>query len=348
MVVSNLKAIVSESHGQGKVVLKEVRDPGEPGKTEVRLKMKAVGVCGSDIHVYNGTESYPRKEPVILGHELMGIVDKTGSEVRNFKTGDRVVCETAFHVCGRCYNCRKGNYNLCSSRIGFGALTDGGMAEYLIAREEILHKVPDAVSNVTAALTEPSCVAFNATSTIGKIEPADSVLIIGPGPIGLFCLQVAMLRSPAAIAMLGVPSDAERLKTALEIGANMIFDNARAAVEALSHSGWGDGVDVVVDASGVSATLKTALDVIRPGGRIVKVGWGPDVPGFNLDQIVAKAVELHGSFSHNWETWERVLRLFTTKKLNPERIVRQYSLDRWKDAFEDMEKRRIAKGVLML
>jgi L-iditol 2-dehydrogenase len=346
--VLNLKAIVSESHGSGKVFLRNVPDPGEPGNTEVRLRMKAVGVCGSDIHVYNGTESYQRKEPVILGHELMGVVDLAGSEIRNFKAGDRVVCETAAHVCGRCYNCRKGNYNLCSSRTGFGAMTDGGMAEYLIAREEILHKVPDEVSDVSAALTEPCCVAFNAASSIGKIEPSDTVLIIGPGPIGLFCLQVAMLRSPASIAVLGVPSDGERLKTATETGADMIFDDARAAVDALSHSGWGDGVDVVIDASGVSATLKIALDVIRPGGRIVKVGWGPDVPGFNLDQIVAKAVELHGSFSHNWETWERVLRLLRNRKLMPERIVRQYPLDRWKDAFEDMEKRRIAKGVLIL
>ncbi|MBX8635107.1 MAG: zinc-binding dehydrogenase [Thermoplasmata archaeon] len=343
-----MKAIVSESHGSGKVFLRNVHDPGEPGKMEVRLKMKAVGVCGSDIHVYNGTESYRRNEPVILGHELMGIVDMTGGGIQNFKVGDRVVCETAFHVCGRCYNCRKGNYNLCSGRMGFGALTDGGMAEYLIAREEILHRVPDEVSDVSAALTEPSCVAFNATSSIGKIEPADTVLIIGPGPIGLFCLQVAMLRSPASIAVLGMPADGERLKTASETGADMIFDDAHTTVEALSHSGWGDGVDVVIDASGVSATLKTALDVIRPGGRIVKVGWGPDVPEFNLDQIVSKAVELHGSFSHNWETWERVLRLLRIRKLEPEKIVRLYPLDRWKDAFDDMEKKRIVKGVLIL
>ncbi|MBX8643993.1 MAG: alcohol dehydrogenase catalytic domain-containing protein [Thermoplasmata archaeon] len=310
--------------------------------------MTAVGVCGSDIHVYNGTESYPRNSPVVLGHEMAGIVDGVGNDVRHVKTGDRVVCETANYVCGECYNCRKGNYNLCPHRIGFGALSDGGMAEFLVVREDILHRIPEGVDDVAASLTEPTCVAFNATSSLGKIEPADSILIIGPGPIGLLCLQVAMLRSPSATYVLGIKADQDRLKLALELGADEVFDDPSTCIEKMKVAGWGDGVDVVIDASGISATLKTALDAVRPGGRIVKVGWGPDIPTFNLDQIVSKAVELRGSFSHNWETWERVLKLMKRGKLNPSLIAKPYSFDMWRNAFEDMEKRRIAKAVIVI
>ena len=343
-----MRAVVSDSHGKGKVSLRNVDEPGEPTGKNVKLRMKAVGVCGSDIHVFNGTESYQRKSPVTLGHEMTGTVVSTGSEVKGVRPGDRVVTETASHVCGVCYNCRKGNYNLCPNRSGFGALIDGGMAEYLVVREDILHKIPEGVDDVTAALTEPTCVAFNATSTLGKIEPADSVMIIGPGPIGLLCLQVALLRSPHHASVLGIKSDADRLKLALELGADEIFDDPVTASAKLKHAGWGDGVDVVMDASGVSATLRTALEVVRPGGRIVKVGWGPDVPSFNLDQIVAKAVELRGSFSHNWETWERVLRLFGGGKLKPAAIAKTYAMNEWESAFRDMEERKIAKAVILI
>ncbi len=343
-----MKAIVSERHGPGSVVMKEMPEPGSPPPGHVLLKMKAVGVCGSDIHMYHGSESYPRKSPVILGHEMTGVVAEAGEGVVDFRKGQRVVSETAFSVCGKCYNCRRGNYNLCPGRMGFGALTDGGMAEYLIVRQGILHHVPDGVDDITAALTEPSCVAFNAVSTLGRIEPGDSVLIIGPGPIGLLSLQVALLRSPYEVSVLGTKRDSRRLETARSVGADRVFEDATEAAGALRTAGWGDGVDVVVDASGVSATMKTALDAVRPGGRIIKVGWGPDIPDFNLDGIVAKAVELRGSFSHNWETWERVMRLFRNGRLKSSRIARSYAFDDWESAFDDMSKLQIAKGVLMI
>jgi alcohol dehydrogenase/L-iditol 2-dehydrogenase len=345
-----MKAIVSAKHGSGMVTLENASQPLDPLGDQVILKMKAIGVCGSDVHIYQGIESYDRKSPVILGHEMVGEVYKIGDKVKHYKVGDRVVSETAAYVCGECYNCRRGYYNLCTKRMGFGALVNGGMAEYLATRQDILHKVPDEVDDITAALTEPTSVAFNATSKLGKIEPGDDILIIGPGPIGLLCLETALLRSPYNISVLGIKSDVNRLEIAKEMGANNIYDDAKIATAELIHSGWGDGVDIVIDASGVSSTLKTALDVIRPGGTIVKVGWGPDIPNFNLDKIVSKAVNLKGSFSHYWDIWERVLRLFKIGKLKPavDLKVKNYPIERWEDAFKDMENQKIAKAVIRL
>lgn len=343
-----MRAIVSERHGPNSVVMKDVQKPEVIQPGHVLLRMRAVGVCGSDIHIYNGDETYQRKSPVTLGHEMTGVVEDTGSGVSVFEKGDRVVSETAYNVCGKCFNCRTGNYNLCPDRIGFGALADGGMAEFLVVREDILHHVPDGVDDVTAALTEPTCVAFNAASTLGEIKPADTVLIIGPGPIGLMSLQVALLHSPYNVSILGTASDGARLELARSLGADDIFTSPGSAAEKLKSVGWAGGADVVIDAAGVSSTLKIALGAVRHGGRIVKVGWGPDKPDFSLDPIVGKAVDLQGSFSHNWATWERVLRLFAKGKLRPAEIASTYQMADWKTSFEEMRSLKIAKGVLLI
>lgn len=343
-----MKAIVSEGHRANSVVLREVPKPNTVPAGHVLLRMHAVGVCGSDIHMYRGDETYSRKSPVTLGHEMTGTVEQTGERVTGFARGDRVVSETAYNICDRCFNCRAGNYNLCPDRIGFGALADGGMAEYLVVREDILHHVPENVDDITAALTEPTCVAFNATSTLGGIKPADTVLIIGPGPIGLMSLQVALLHTPHHVSVLGTPSDWSRLELAGELGADDVFRDADSAVSRIRSVGWAGGADVVIDAAGVSSTLRTALDAVRYGGRVVKVGWGPDKPGFSLDPIVGKAVDLQGAFSHNWATWERVLRLFAKGKLRPSRMAATYRMEEWKKAFDDMSSLKVAKGVLLI
>ena len=344
-----MQAILSTQHGPQNVYLRAIDDPpAELKSDEVVIKVSSVGVCGSDIHVYHGTESFAMDYPVVLGHEMCGIVERVASQVTDFFVGDRVVSETAFRVCGACLNCREGRYNLCSQRRGFGAAVNGGMAERVLTRAAILHHVPDGVSDVSAALTEPTCVAYQAVVVNAGIQPGDVVAIIGPGPIGLMALQVTKLVCPSYIAMVGTPRDGSRLALAREWGADAVFDNVDTARDGLRSVGWADGVDVVIDAAGVAATVQLALDIVRPGGCITKIGWDSHPLNLSLDPLVAKAVRLQGSFSHTWSTWERVLRLLGRHSLRPELMAETFPLANWEQAFQRMGSQVIAKAVLTL
>ena len=148
-----MKALVNYSSTGGGVEIRDIDTPEvRPGA--VKLRVRAVGVCGSDIHQWSGRVSYPVDYPVVLGHEFSGEIVETGAGVVDWAPGDRVVCETAAHICGKCSYCRTGNYHLCPERKGFGALINGAMAEYIVVREGILHRIPAEVSFTAASLTE--------------------------------------------------------------------------------------------------------------------------------------------------------------------------------------------------
>jgi alcohol dehydrogenase/L-iditol 2-dehydrogenase len=208
--------------------------------------------------------------------------------------------------------------------------------------------VPDSVSFEKAALTEPCCVAFNATCVHTRIQPGDSVLVLGPGPIGLLCLEMAKLAGATWVGVAGLPQDAARMKVAQSMGVNDTFMEGEEQIrQAVSKLGDGLGVDVVIDAAGASAALKTAMAVVRPAGQITKVGWGPQPLGFSLDPLVQKAVRLQGSFSHNYRMWERVLALLASGKLDPLRLVgRIESYPNWRPCFDEMASGKIVKAVL--
>src|SRR5207248_4894766 len=167
----------------------------EIGPGDVLLRVRGVGVCGSDLHQWHATNPWPVNYPVTLGHEFGGEIAAVGNEVRGFKEGDRVVSETAAVICGRCVYCRSGSYNLCPNRQGFGYGVDGAMAEFVAVPERCLHHVPDNVPMEDAAMTEPACVAANAILELSDNQPGDFVVVQGPGPIGLMALQMAKLGS---------------------------------------------------------------------------------------------------------------------------------------------------------
>jgi len=341
-----MKALRATAPGRHNVRLVDAPEPGELGEGEVLLATRAVGVCGSDIHAWHGTQTYPMTYPVTLGHESVALVAGVGPGVDGFSVGDRVVSETARSVCGVCRSCREGRYNLCAQRLGFGALYDGAMAEYFVSRAHILHSAPESVSDEAAAVTEPYCVAFNAVVERARVRPGDTVSVVGPGPVGVFAAQIAALAGASDVVVIGIAGDEPRLELARRFGAT-----ATVVAETgpwWESSEWADRSDVVVDASGVSATLETALGLARAAGQIVKVEWGPEPYGRPLDALVGKAVELHGSFSHTWSTWERVLRLLGQGRLDPRPGLSAHPLDEWENAFAAMADRRALKAVLTL
>ncbi len=328
----------------------ELRDVPEPefGEDDVLMAVQAVGVCGSDLHQYHGSQSWKVNYPVVLGHEFGGVIAKAGARVKAFKEGDRVVSETAAVLPANSPFVKSGLYNLDPNRLGFGYGVNGAMTKYARVPERCLHRIPDGLSFEKAALTEPCCVAYNAVCNNAHIKPGDSVAVIGPGPIGLLCAAMAKLCGANPLIVIGTKADAKRLNFARQIGAtHTLGADGEDPIAFGKTVGDGYGLDVVIDAAGVSATLRTALELVRPNGQVSKVGWGPQPCNFSLDLLVQKAVALKGSFSHNWPMWEKVLSMLASGQLNLDPVLsRVAGIEEWKSCFDGMQSGDLVKAVL--
>ena len=335
-------AVVNYAPEANSVELQEIPVP-DIGADEVLLEVSAVGVCGSDLHQWTADHSWPVNYPVVLGHEFAGTIYKTGTLVKNWSEGSRVVSETAAVIDPDNPMSREGRYNLDPTRKGFGYGVNGAMTRFVRVPARCLHHVPDSLPLEKAALTEPCCVAFNAVVMNGDIQPGDRIVVFGPGPIGLLCAAMARLQG-AEVAVVGLERDKERLEIAERFyGCTPVIDG----LDDWAFETDGLGVNGIVDAAGVSVTLKKSLEIVRPGGWISKVGWGPQPLDFSLDPLVQKNIRLQGSFSHNWPIWERAIRLLTTGQLNIEPIIGGvWSLNEWHTAFETMHSGEIVKAVL--
>ncbi len=343
-----MQAVVKYGNYDGAVELRDMPEP-EIGPEQVLLDVKAASVCGSDIHMWRHHSSWEMQLPLVLGHEFCGVVAAVGERVSGFQPGDRVACETAAWVCGVCVYCRSGNYNLCPERKGYGARADGAFTRYVAARQQILHRIPEGVPFEYAAMTEPICVAYNALVEKTTIKPGETVVIQGPGPIGIMALQVARLRGAGTLIVLGTDVDRHRMDVAAELGAHHLINIQREdAVKFVRALGDGYGADLVVDCTGVSKALQMSLDLVRPNGRITKIGWGPQPVDFSLDPLVAKAVTLQGSFSHTYPTWERALGLIASGQVNLKPVIGGlYPLADWHEAFARMEQGDNVKSVFV-
>lgn len=334
-------AVVNFSSKPGSVELRELARP-EPGPEDVILEVEAVGVCGSDLHQWMGSHSWPVNYPVVLGHEFGGRIAALGGAVKGWAEGDRVVSETAAVIDPNNPMSRAGLYNLDPTRKGFGYGVDGAMTRHVRVPARCLHRVPAGLAMEVAALTEPCCVAFNAVINNSRTRPGDRVVVLGPGPIGILCAAMARLAG-AEVALVGLERDRGRLETAKAYGCDVIIGDA---------TGWaksrdGLGADGVIDAAGASAALKTALELVRPAGWISKVGWGPQPLNFSLDPLVQKNITLQGSFSHNWPIWERVLAMLASGRLDVRPILGGvWGLESWSEAFDKMHRGEIVKAVL--
>jgi L-iditol 2-dehydrogenase len=334
-------AVVNYAPEKHSVELREV-PRAEAREGEVLLEVQAVGVCGSDLHMWTAQQSWVVNYPVVLGHEFCGVIREVGPHVSGWQEGDRVVSETAAIVDSDSPFTRQGRYNLDPGRKGFGALVDGAMRRYVAVPARILHRMPANMTFEQAALTEPCAVAFNAVVGNARICPGDRVVVLGPGPIGILCAAMARLCG-ATVAIVGLDHDQARLTVAQEYGCEPLIGSATEW--AMQRDGL--GVDGVVDAAGASAALSHALDLVRPGGWISKVGWGPQPLQFSLDRLVQKNVTLQGSFSHHWPIWERVLHLIASGALDVAPITGGvWPLEQWQLAFETMHSGQIVKAIL--
>jgi alcohol dehydrogenase/L-iditol 2-dehydrogenase len=345
--MAKMPAVVQYEMKKGAVELRDMDRP-EIGENEVLLRVRGVGVCGSDVHQYHNTQSWSVKVPVILGHEFCGEIAQAGKGVKGFQEGDRVASETAADIDVDSPMTRRGMYNLDPARRGFGYDIHGAMAEYVKVPARLLHRIPKSVPFEVAAMTEPCCVALQATIVNAHIRPGDTVIVIGPGPIGLLCASMAKLSGAGRVILAGTTRDQGRMDIGLKAGATHAVDvQTQDMMKLLSGMGDGLGADVIVDSTGASISLKSALDWVRPAGQITKVGWGPQPMNFSMDPLVKKAVTLQGSFSHTWAVWERVLEMLGTGQLDPRPYLSRVSkIEEWKPCFDGMHDGSLIKAVL--
>ena len=234
--------LVNYAKEPNSVELRELPIP-EIGEEDVLFKVQAVGICGSDLHQYTGTQSWAVNYPVVLGHEFAGSVAKLGNRVKGFKEGDRVVSETAALLPPDSAFIRQGLYNLEPKRLGFGYGVDGAMAPFVKVPARCLHHVPAELTLDKAALTEPCSVAYNAVCVNSRLWPGDTIAVIGPGPIGLLCAAMAKLSGAGHLIVIGIPADAKRLEIAKRIGADTILSaQGENVTEWVKNFGDGYGV----------------------------------------------------------------------------------------------------------
>jgi threonine dehydrogenase-like Zn-dependent dehydrogenase len=339
-----LKAVVKTRSGDGYVKFLEVDEP-KISSSEVLLEVRAAGICGSDIRFYRGKVKLPRT-PVILGHEFSARIIQVGKDVRHFDVGDRVTCETHAYVCGQCGFCRTGKYNLCSSRKAYGHDVDGAFANYVKARPDILHHLPQNLSFDEAAITEPLCVVLNGIHKL-SISPGSVIAILGPGPIGLLSLQVVKQYQPYLTIVTGTERREERLSLAGKLGADeTIIVQKEDSIQKILELTGKSGVDIVIECSGSPNALSQALEIVKKEGQILQLGYSSDDLRFTNDIICLKAIKLMGSFSHNWIIWEQAINLLAKRYIDVKSIVSHtFSLDKWKEGFKLVDS---GKGVKVL
>ena len=257
--------------GVGDLRLEELPDP-KPAPNEALIRVKAAGLCGTDVHMWEGT-NHEGTFPFVPGHEWSGEVVAVGKEIKAVSVGDRVVAEVPI-PCRKCDNCKDGmEPNMCPDfeLYGFSWDNPGGMAEYTLAREERLFKIPDNVSYEEASLVEPVSVAYHGVwGSGGGAAPHDRVVVFGAGPIGLF----AMLSCKASGApVIIVEPQSSRQKMARDLGADVVLDPTSGDLveQVLDHTG-GRGATMVLECSGSNGALAATLDVIAKQGRVVLIG----------------------------------------------------------------------------
>lgn len=280
-------AVMSAPFG---IAVQEVPKPA-PGPNDVRVRILNAGICGSDIHIYDGTYAYA-KYPHVHGHELSGVVETAGSEVTKLKTGDRVVIEPAI-ACGECYACRINKPNCCVTLEVIGIMRPGGFAEYTVVDENHVHVIPDKMSFEAGAIVEPFTIGAQIVSRAG-VKPGNTVTILGAGPIGLTAL--ILLKELHEVKVTIVDVIPERLALADLFGADVTINangtNVNHTIMELTNN---EGSNIVIETAGLRQTMEQTIDLVSSGGRIVIAGLTTDkvgIPGYLFSN---KEVEIYGS-----------------------------------------------------
>ncbi|KAI5658806.1 hypothetical protein M9H77_27599 [Catharanthus roseus] len=310
------------------------------GAHDVRVSMKAVGICGSDVH-YLKTGScghYVVKEPMVIGHECAGIIDEVGSEVKHLARGDRVALEPGIG-CFQCDRCKEGRYNLCPDMKFFATPPiHGSLANKIVHPADLCFKLPENVSLEEGAMCEPLSVGVYACRR-AEIGPQTNVLILGAGPIGLVSLLAARAFGSPRIAVVDV--DDYRLQVAKKLGANVVVkvsnnvQDVGAEVNRIQKAA-GFEIDVSLDCAGFTKTMTTALSATRNGGKVCLVGMGHCDMTLPLTPAASREVDILGIFRYK-NTWPLCIEFIRSGKIDVKPLITHrygFSQKEVEEAFE--------------
>jgi L-iditol 2-dehydrogenase len=292
-----------------------------PGSREVLVQVAACGICGSDVHGYDGS-SGRRIPPVVMGHEAAGTIAAVGSEISGLAAGDRVTFDSTVY-CGACEFCLSGEVNLCNDRQVIGVSCAefkraGAFAEYVTVPARIVYRLPDALAFAEAAMLEAVSVALHAVH-VSELEGRETALVIGAGMIGLLVLQAARVAGCSRVYVADV--DATRLKLAADLGADGTIQTGEAGLEQeiLRYTG-GRGVDVVFEAVGRSETIAGAIDCVRKGGKVTLIGNIAQEVSMPLQKVVTRQIRLQGSCASAGE-YPQAMELISTGKIRVDPLI---------------------------
>lgn len=341
------KMIAANLEDKGIIKLTE-KDVPKPGPEEVLIKVEACGVCGGDLKVRDiGLPGQPPfGEPFTIGHEYAGEVIELGETVDEFEVGDRVVVEV-HKGCGRCYNCIMGNYTAClnfgnveKGHAAGGFTTDGGFAEYAVNHINTLFKIPEGVSYDESILITTAGTSFYAFDKMGGYIAGDTVVIVGPGPIGLSLVAGARALGAENVVLVGTRKS--RLDIGKELGADHVVNirEGEDPVELINELTNGVGADVVCDAAGAPTSLDTCLDLVRPGGDIVLVAMYNKPVTADISKAIKHNVQLNTVRGEGGLNVRRALSLMGKGRLNLKPLLTHtFPLKEIDKAFETFEKR---------
>jgi scyllo-inosose 3-dehydrogenase len=307
-----------------------------PGPDEVLIRVRACGVCGSDVHVYEmddeGYMVYPgmMSTPVVTGHEFSGVVEAVGEDVADLQPGD-AVCSEEIAWCGECYACRSGLFNHCERLGELGFTFDGAHAEYVVTRAKYCWPIGEMLSTLgeergfqAAALVEPTSVAYVGMFVQASFLPGASVAVIGGGPIGLAAIGLAGAAGAGRVVAFETVDTRRHL--AGEMGADAVYDplslDDGGMAEAAIEETKGLGIDMWVEASGAQGVIDAATGALAPTGTVVLIGRGPHRASIDPERLVVTGGGLRGSLGHSGAgTFGNVIRLMASGRLDMSRIV---------------------------
>lgn len=314
-----------------------------PGPDEVLVQVRAAGICAGDMYAYTGKNPYA-VYPAICGHEIAGVITEVGEQVSGWEVGMAVVVEP-FIGCGHCYPCRVGKSNCCANLRIIGAHIPGGYADYVKAPATLIHKVPEGLNFTWAAFAEPVAIGVQACRR-GEVG-AEDVLVLGCGPIGLACIEVAKARGARVTA---TDIDPDRLASARSFGAETLPADAHLLAQVLEIT-RGEGFPAVIEATGNTQAMESTVDLVAAGGRIVilgllKQGVRLSFPGLDFTR---KEMTLVGSRA-SVNCFPEALDLMASGAITYPKVATEFSMWDAPQVFADLAKNpaQVQKGVLVI
>ena len=319
----------------GEIAIEEVADP-TPGDNDVVVQVAAVGICGTDLHIFEG--EFAPKLPIVPGHEMSGTVVAVGKSVTEVKIGDAVAIDPSLH-CGECFYCRRARGNLCENWNALGVTYPGAAAQFLLSPKKNIHKLPKNVDLKSAALIEPLSCAVRGFDQLPR-NPGSHYLIYGSGTMGLMMAEMAKVNGAASVSIVDLNQD--KLKTAKVLG----FTNLAKSADEFDQP---RGFDVVIDCTGVTEAIKDGLKHVMPGGTFLQFGVANKDAKVEIEPfwVYNKEITIVGSMAV-LHSFDRAVELFASGVLNADVMISdRYSLENYADALTAFKSGKGRKTIVL-